>query len=159
VVGENLDGHVCLLKGVLLAVLVADCVPVYLLDPASKAIALLHAGWRGTAGEILAAGVEKLESLGVICRENLVMHCGVSICGSCYEVGSEVVQAVTGRSDDRPETLDLRSILAGQAERLGLKKVTISPLCTVHDNGWFHSYRACGEKAGRMAAYLGVPLS
>lgn len=158
-VKEGLDGHATTTAGILLTVLVADCVPVYLLDPRSKAVMLLHAGWRGTAAGILATGVDQLESCGVTDRADIVMHCGVSVCGDCYEVGPEVIRATSGRNVERAETLDLRAVLAEQAERLGIGQVTKSPRCTVHDVGWFHSYRSNGASAGRMAAYLGVPLA
>jgi copper oxidase (laccase) domain-containing protein len=63
---EGLDGHATSTKGILLTVTVADCIPVYLLDPVKKAVALLHAGWRGIAGRILAEGVETLgEACGI----------------------------------------------------------------------------------------------
>ncbi len=159
VVRDGFDGHLTTDPGTLLTVLVADCVPVYLLDPASEAVALLHAGWRGVAGGILSAGIEQLEAAGTTNIQNLVMHCGVSVCGRCYEVGPEVIGEVTGRNVDRAETLDLRSVLAKQAVQFGIHQVTVSPFCTVHDSELFHSYRAHGERAGRMAAYLGVPLS
>ncbi len=56
---EGIDGWVTADTGVLLTVTVADCIPVYLVVP-RKAVALLHAGWRGTAGGILSRGVERL---------------------------------------------------------------------------------------------------
>ena len=48
--GETADGHATSARGVLLAITVADCVPVYLLDAEARAVALLHAGWRGDRG-------------------------------------------------------------------------------------------------------------
>ena len=59
-VREGFDGHATAVPGVLLIVLVADCVPVYLLNPNSKAVVLVHAGWRGTAAGMLEAGVNQL---------------------------------------------------------------------------------------------------
>lgn len=156
---EGLDGHATTNAGLLLTILVADCVPVYLLDPGSKALALLHAGWRGIAAGILEAGVRQLERCGARHRSEIVMHCGISICGDCYEVGSDVIRATCGRTVERAENLDLRGLLADRAKRLGINTVTVSQWCTVHDAGRFHSYRSRGEKAGRMAAYLGVPLA
>lgn len=158
-VREGLDGHATKIAGVLLIVLVADCVPVYLLNPISKAVVLLHAGWRGTAAGILEVGLNQLESFGETHRADVVMHCGVSICGRCYEVGPEVIEATSGRKVDRPETLDLRGVLVEQAQRFGIGQVTTSSWCTLHDVGRFHSYRSNGVSAGRMAAYLGVPLA
>lgn len=154
----DVDGHVTNSAGLMLNVLVADCVPVYLLHPETMTLGLLHAGWRGTAAGILEAGVEGLESLGVTRRSEILMHCGVSICGDCYEVGPEVLESVSGRKTDEAGTLDLRERLARQAKALGLERVSLSKWCTVHDAGLFHSHRSMGARAGRMAAYLGVPL-
>ena len=61
---EGADGHATGSAGVLLTVTVADCVPIYLVDPAARRIALLHAGWRGTAAGMLRAGVELLRAHG-----------------------------------------------------------------------------------------------
>ena len=55
----GMDGWVSTTPGVMLTITVADCVPVYLVVP-SRAVALLHAGWRGTAGGILGRGVERV---------------------------------------------------------------------------------------------------
>ena len=54
------DGHATSAAGVLLAVTVADCVPIYVVDPERRVVALLHAGWRVIASGIMASGVETL---------------------------------------------------------------------------------------------------
>lgn len=152
------DGHATATPGRLLAVTVADCVPVYLLDPVRRAVALLHAGWRGTAAGILAEGVAALAEHAGSSPGDLVVHCGVGICGACYEVGAEVFAGCGapvppgGRGP-----LDLRSVLAGQAAELGVARVTVSPLCSAHDAAWFFSHRRAPGEGGRMAAYLGFP--
>lgn len=151
---DGCDGHATRETGVLLAVSVADCVPVYLSDSASGAVALLHAGWRGTAAGILEAGIAILKAHGAMLA-NIVMHCGVSICGTCYEVGPEVVLEVTGSRVEKSEQLDLRAELARRARVVGVGAVTISPFCAAHDADRFHSHRASGGRGGRMIAYLG----
>ena len=150
---EGFDGHVTTAAGVLLAVSVADCVPVYLTSRDASAVGLVHAGWRGVAGRILAETVRTFGSLGVPSGD-IVMHCGVAICGACYVVGSDVYDAVTGRATHGPTRLDLRAELARQAKDLGIADVTISPHCTAHDGALFHSHRGSGGRAGRMIAYL-----
>ena len=64
---DGIDGWVTTAPGVLLTVTVADCIPVYLVVP-GRGVALLHAGWRGTAGGILRAGVERLLAAHWRCR-------------------------------------------------------------------------------------------
>lgn len=156
---DGADGHVTTVAGALLTVTVADCVPVYLAAPAYGAVALLHAGWRGTAAGILGRGTAMLREAAGCGPEAIVAHLGVAICGDCYEVGAEVVEGCGGVAEGTgPWHVDLRSKLAGQAAELGIERVTVSPWCTAHDHGRFHSHRASGGLAGRMVAYLGVPI-
>lgn len=152
---EGCDGHATREPGVLLAVSVADCVPVYLADPTSGAMALLHAGWRGTAAGILEAGLAVMEQRAASAPVNTVIHCGISICGMCYEVGPEVIREVTGSHVEKPERLDLRAELARRARAAGVREVTVSAFCAAHDADRFHSHRASGGRGGRMIAYLG----
>ena len=63
------DGIVTNQPGVMIAVGVADCLPLLLLDPVKKVAAALHAGWKGTAGNIAAKGVETLVKLGLTVLE------------------------------------------------------------------------------------------
>jgi polyphenol oxidase len=155
VIRDGVDGHTTDRPGTLLTVTVADCIPVYLLDPARRAAALLHAGWRGIAGGILAEGVAALERLGGA-RADFVMHCGVGICGSCYEVGPEVITACGGVAGEGRGPLDLRAVLARQGQALGLEWISTSPRCSAHEPEDFWSHRASGGAAGRMVAYLGL---
>jgi YfiH family protein len=150
---DGIDGHATADAGVLLTVTVADCIPVYLAAPEHGAIALVHAGWRGTAGNILARSVALLQQHAVAASE-IVMHCGVGICGDCYEVGSEVAVRF-GRSGS--VQLDLRAILAQRARDLGIQEVSISPWCSAEGRDRFFSHRASGGRDGRMVAYLGRP--
>ncbi|MEZ0333905.1 MAG: polyphenol oxidase family protein [Gemmatimonadales bacterium] len=154
---EDVDGWVTTSPGVLLTVTVADCIPVYLAVP-GKGIALLHAGWRGTGGGILARGVAALAAVTGSVLSQVVMHCGVGICGQCYEVGSEVVVGC-GRPADGPGPwhLDLREVLADQAAALGVRNVTRSSRCSAHERPTFYSHRASRGTDGRMVAYLGIP--
>lgn len=143
--------------GQLLTVTVADCIPVYLAAPQYGAVALVHAGWRGTAARILERAVGLLAEQTKCSIGDMVMHCGVGICGSCYEVGSEVNEQLTGRASSGPARVDLRSLLADQARALGLGDVTVSSWCTAHDHDRFFSHRASGGRDGRLVAYLGQP--
>jgi len=154
---EGVDGHATATRGILLTVTVADCIPVYLVDPRRRAIALLHAGWRGTAAGILGRGLELLAERAGTDPADVVMHAGVGICGRCYEVGSEVMTGVGLPADGGgPWHVDLRERLAVQARWLGIGEVTRSSWCSAHDRGRFYSHRASRGADGRMVAYLGV---
>ncbi len=152
---DGVDGHCTNAPGVLLAVTVADCVPVYLAEPRSGWVGLLHAGWRGIAQGIVERGIEILSRLAESSPADLVLHCGVSICGDCYEVGPEVRQAVLGVGGLAGGKLDLRAALEQRARLAGVTELTVSPWCTAHDSQAFYSHRGSRGGDGRMLAYLG----
>jgi YfiH family protein len=156
---DDMDGHATATPGVLLTVTVADCIPVYLAVPGKGAMALLHAGWRGVAGRILERGVEVLKRRASARASDIVMHCGVGICGDCYEVGPEVASQLTGHVEVATQRVDLRAVLARQAEQLGVAEVSQSRWCSAHDHDRFFSHRASGGRDGRMVAHLGRPLA
>jgi hypothetical protein len=156
---EGIDGWVTGAPGVLLTVTVADCIPVYLAVP-GRGVALLHAGWRGIAGGILGRGLARLLALTQSMPTGVTMHCGIGICGACYEVGSEVMSGCGVAADGPgPWRLDLRHTLAEQAARLGIPRITLSSHCSAHDRPTFYSHRGSGGTDGRMVAYLGMPVS
>lgn len=153
---EGIDGWITTTPGILLTVTIADCVPVYLVAP-DRGVALLHAGWRGTAGGILGRGLERLLAAVSCPLADVVMHCGVGICGECYEVGSEVMAGCgVPAAGEGPWHFDLRGRLTEQARALGLKQVTASNWCSAHDRSLFYSHRASRGSDGRMVAYLGI---
>ena len=151
--GEEADGHLSDERGTAMAVTVADCVPIFLAHP-SGAAAVLHSGWRGTEARILEVAVSQLDALGLRADE-LRLHCGPAICGRCYEVSPEVYLRLTGRSVERPTTVDLRAIIAGHARALGIREISVSELCTRCDNDRFFSHRA-GD-AGRQLGVIVAP--
>jgi YfiH family protein len=150
--GPEADGHLSSRRGTAMAVTVADCVPVFLAHP-SGAVATLHSGWRGTAARITERAIEQFGRLGFPAAK-LRLHCGPAICGRCYEVSADVHARLTGRDPGKPTTVDLRALIADHARALGVREITISPLCTRCDNDRFFSHRAGDE--GRQ---LGVILA
>jgi YfiH family protein len=158
---DGVDGHATAAAGVLLTVTVADCIPVYLAVPQKGAVALLHAGWRGVAAGVLERGVEVLKRHAFARGDDIVMHCGVGICGACYEVGAEVAARFSGGggAGTGPQHIDLRAILVHQARHLGISQVSVSSWCSAHHREQFFSHRASAGRDGRMVAYLGRPLA
>ena len=157
---DDADGHATAARGLLLLITVADCVPIYLVAPRRGAIALLHAGWRGTAAGILERGVALLAERAGAEPGELVMHAGVAISGARYEVGAEVMAGVgCPAPPPGPWHVDLREVLAGRARTLGIGAVTVSGHCTAGERGAFFSHRGSGGQDGRMVAYLGIPAA
>ncbi len=139
--------------GTLLAITVADCVPVFLIDPTSRILTLAHAGWRGMARGVLEAALAEMTALGAR-ADRIEAHLGPSICRSCYEVGPEVPRAL-GLSG-APAKVDLRAVAAARLVAAGLvrSQITRSGLCTRCSQGALYSYRG-GDASRRACAFLG----
>ena len=148
------DGHLATEKGIALTVSVADCIPVFIAH-ASGAVAILHAGWRGTAGRILDSGLEAL-ARHKIPPDELMVHLGPGICGRCYEVSADVRAQLTGQPANRAGNVDLRALLAEQAHESGVQRVSVSPSCTRCDNDLFFSHR--GGDTGRQLGVIVASL-
>lgn len=141
--------------GVLLAVTVADCVPVFMVDRERRSLGLVHAGWRGTAAGVVGSTLESMRRLGAGV-ESLYVHLGPAICGRCYEVGPEVPAALGGSRETR--NVDLRAHIARELADAGVDagRLTVSAACTRCDSGSFFSYRG-GDRGRHMCAFLGWP--
>jgi YfiH family protein len=148
----GVDGHMTTTPGTALAVTIADCTPVFIAHP-DGAVAVLHAGWRGTAAGILPIGLDALDAAGFRASACSV-HLGPSICGRCYEVGPEVLSAVRGGAASGKGRLDVRAVLAEQARARGVRSLTQSPLCTRCDGDALFSHRA-GD-AGRQLGIIAI---
>ena len=149
---DDADGHVAVDRGTALAVTIADCVPVFIAHP-SGAVALLHAGWRGTEARIVEKGVTELTKRGIRASE-LRVHFGPAICGRCYEVSPDVYHRLTGKDPGKPTPIDLRRLLERQAESAGARHISMSVSCTRCDNDRFFSHRA-----GDVGRQLGVIIA
>jgi polyphenol oxidase len=150
------DGHATSTAGLLLAVSVADCVPISLVCSRTRAIVLLHAGWRGIAAGILERGLRVLGELLAGRTSDVRIHFGPAICGQCYEVGPEVHAALGLPRNGPAGTVDLRAALADRAVAAGVEPAAISSSswCTRCDSSVFFSHRA-GD-AGRQVGVLGL---
>ena len=153
------DGHATGEPGVLLTVSVADCVPVSIVDPGRRAIAIVHAGWRGVVAGVLGEALRVLaETVGTGPSE-VFIHAGPSICGGCYEVGPDVHGQLGLPIPKEPTPVDLAGALGRQAERLGVPRgsLTRSAHCTRCASDRFYSHRA--GASGRQVGILGVAVS
>jgi polyphenol oxidase len=123
------DGQVTSRHDVAPAVLVADCLPIAIAG--DGAVAMLHAGWRGLAGGVIAAGVKALADLGAGRNLAAAIGPGAGLC--CYEVGAEVHAAfgelpaavLVGRN------LDLKAIARHELMAAGVAEVSDVEVCTI----------------------------
>lgn len=136
------DGQVTAERGVAALVLTADCLPIALVAP--EGVGMVHAGWRGLANGVIAAGVEALRGLGAG-RVAAAIGPGAGPC--CYEVGEEV-HAAFGTSG---RTVDLKAIARARLEAAGVDVVHDCGLCTIHEPDRFFSHRRDRGVTGRQA--------
>ena len=139
-------------RGLALTVVTADCVPV--LIGAGERLAAVHAGWRGLAGSILAATLDRLEGAG-----SVTAWIGPAIGSCCYEVGEEVAERVLAASSNRRDLitegprgrphLDLVGAARAQLAAGGVENVHAVGVCTKCDDERLWSYRREGKAAGR----------
>ena len=143
--------------GLALSVITADCVPV-LVAGASRIVAI-HAGWRGIAGGVVAAGLAQLPAAEVSGARAWV---GPAIGPCCYEVGDDVAAAVAGASvpavvsagpRGKPH-LDVRRAVVEQLRGAGVADVATFGPCTRCEPALLWSYRRDGKAAGRNIAYV-----
>jgi YfiH family protein len=140
-----------------LCVLVADCVPAVVADPAAGVLAVVHAGWRGVAARTMAAGIDAAVSLGAT-PASCHVYLGPRISQASYEVGDEVAAAfrAAGCGDDVVAAGDRhRADLAGACVRQLLacgvlaEHVTVSHAVTDGGDRYFsdRAQRPCGRFA------------
>ena len=165
---ERCDALATNLKGVLLGVKTADCVPVVLGDPRAGACAAVHAGWRGTLAEIVKRALARMrEEFGTDPRD-VRAALGPAALGCCYEVGAEVIDAFRGKFEDADSLftptreghalVDLHEANRRQLVEAGVHadRVHLLPLCTMCRPDLFFSYRQDRKLYGRTGRLLSV---
>jgi len=144
------DGQATATRGVGVAVLAADCLPVAVAS--EGAVAMLHAGWRGLVGGVLEQGVRAVRELGGRGPLHGAIGPGAGPC--CYEVGEEVHAAFADRWPQarRGDNLDLKAIARAQLVEVGVAEVHDVAMCTIcSDPGLFFSHRRHRGVTGRQA--------
>lgn len=171
--GERPDGDAIVsnVAGLVLAVMVADCVPILLADRRRGAAAAIHAGWRGTCARVAMAAIATMRREFGSNPSDLVAAIGPSVGVDDYEVGESLIEAFRqeGHADssirrwftrtaNRPH-LDLWTANRDQLIEAGLDpaRIHLSGLSTVSHPDILESYRVAGDQSGRMAALIVVP--
>jgi YfiH family protein len=165
---EECDGLATALPEAPLAVFTADCVPVVLWAPRERALAVLHAGWRGTLAKIVAAGVSFLEREWGAAPATVAMFLGPGVGPCCYDVGADVASAAEEAFGKRlgqvlTETGGARRLDLARANELVGQEAGLLPdniyrlaTCTACEAELFASWRREGEAAGRQMAVAAV---
>ncbi len=143
-------------RGVVCAVLTADCLPVFVSDKQGSVVGVAHAGWRGIAGGV----IESLLKATNVNGKDLVAHLGPAISVSAYQVGAEVRDQYIDKNRSFASCfavctekiyLDLYKAAKVVLAESGVVSVSGGGYCTYRDGKEFFSYRRDGKKSGRMA--------
>lgn len=142
----------------------ADCVPIIMADANARKIAVVHAGWRGTAAGIVRNAINELIKKGSQ-PEDIVIAIGPAIRQCCFETGPECAEqlcdSVEGSAaliewkNQRPYP-DLQAINALQALACGVGTIDVSHLCTSCHPEMFYSHRRFNGQTGRQGAIAGI---
>ncbi|MFF0005371.1 peptidoglycan editing factor PgeF [Streptomyces tibetensis] len=154
----SVDAIVTTRRGLALAVLTADCVPVLLADPAAGIVAAAHAGRPGMIAGVVPAALRAMTELGAE-PSRIVARTGPTVCGRCYEVPeamraevSAVEPAAYAETSWGTPAVDVSAGVHAQLERLGVRDRAQSPVCTLESRDHF-SYRR-DRTTGRLAGYV-----
>jgi hypothetical protein len=161
--GVQADALTSATPGAALAVRSADCLPILLADPRHRAVAAVHAGWRGSAAAIAERAVECMRERYGSRPGELLAAFGPSIRRCCFEVGPEVAREFAAwfpeRSDlDRRAHVDLPEVSRRQLIAAGIpaERIAAGAPCTVCGGAEFHSYRRDRDAAGRMHSVVRI---
>jgi YfiH family protein len=154
----EVDAVVTARRGLALAVLTADCVPVLLADPVAGVVAAAHAGRPGLVAGVVPAAVRAMTELGAE-PSRIVARTGPAVCGRCYEVPEDMRTEVAAREPAAhavttwgTPAVDVSAGVHAQLDRLGVRDREQSPVCTLESGDHF-SYRR-DRTTGRLAGYV-----
>ncbi|HUU56653.1 MAG TPA: polyphenol oxidase family protein [bacterium] len=151
-----------------LAVFTADCVPVVLWAARERALAVLHAGWRGTLAKIVVEGVSRLEDGWRVRAADVAVFLGPAVGPCCYDVGDDVARAAEAAFGKRvgqvlQEERGKRRLDLHRANELAAQEAGVPPdnvyrvaTCTSCEAELFASHRRDGAAAGRMMAVASI---
>lgn len=167
---EDVDGMITDVPGVVLATFYADCVPLYFIDPAHRAVGLSHSGWRGTAAGIGRVTVRKMQETYGTRPEDIRSAIGPSICQECYEVSEDVIlefrdafpkenwKDLFYRKENGKYQLNLQEAnrLIMMDAGIPAENISLPGICTCCNPEFLFSHRASKGRRGNLGAFLGI---
>ena len=146
-------------KGVVCAVLTADCLPIFISNQHGTQVGVVHAGWKGVLNGVIESTIAKFSDT------NLLAHFGPAISQTAFTVGDDVYQQFIGKDVKLKDAFiqkgDKHQLDIYQAARiilkdLGVESITGGDECTFKQKDKYFSYRRDGEKSGRMAHLIWI---
>lgn len=156
---KQADASVTSMKGLVCAVLTADCLPVFFCDQAGTEVAVAHAGWRGLHAGIISNTVKAMKSPA----SEILVSLGPAIGPLSFEVGEEVFYAFADKNEANKKAFeattkghylcDIYQLARLELESVGIDKIAGGDCCTYRENHRFYSYRR-QQNTGRMASLI-----
>lgn len=160
---KDVDALITDKKNLPLAVFTADCLTIFLYDPVTLSIGIIHSGWRSTRENIATQTIQLMQKKFNTQAQNLYLGLGPAIRYCCYAVGEELVRHFPDYSlkQDGHYYLDLVGINKRQLLDAGVKETNVSDsgICTSCQNKEFFSYRREGKNCGRMMSVIMLKVS
>ncbi|MGC2659035.1 MAG: peptidoglycan editing factor PgeF [Bryobacteraceae bacterium] len=157
------DALVSNVVGEAIGVRTADCVPMLFLDPEHRAVAAIHAGWRGTVNAIALRALEAMQANFNTNPASVHAAIGPAIQACCYEVGSDVASRFSQLFPEWTAPPERRKVDLPEANRRHLLSAGVPEghiydcgLCTYCEPGLFFSFRREPADPGRMLSAIGV---
>jgi polyphenol oxidase len=153
------DGLITSKAGILLGVMVADCIPLLLCDPKKKVVGAIHCGWRPIVGGIAEQAISIFADEFGSDPSDIAAVMGPSAGPCCYEIGGEVAERLKPSSLIRRDGklyVDLRAELSGNLLDAGVSRSNIEIFsdCTICGSKLYFSHRRDGLRSGRMMGYI-----
>jgi len=158
---EGTDGLLTAHPGIMLGVLVADCIPLLLYDPVHDVIGAIHCGWCSTVNNIAGKALGMMTEHFTTDPGELITVLGPSAGPCCYRVGEDVARYLDPgsiRTFDGSVYADLRAELTGRLVKAGVDILHIEIFndCTICNESLYFSFRRDGIRSGRMLGYIMV---
>jgi YfiH family protein len=160
---EGFDALITNKKDIFLQILVADCTPILLFDPTNEVVAAIHAGWRGTANNIVQNTLEKMKDVFNTNPSDCFAYVGTCISQPFFEVDEDVAlyfdeEFYVFDKEKNKYFIDLKgcNVLALSDVGLMNNRIAVSPFCTVKDNDLFFSHRHEKGTTGRFGVIIGM---
>ena len=151
------DGFITDESGVPLAILTADCLSVFIYDPRRPAVAILHAGWRGSEQNICQEGVKAMQNKFASQPKDLLVGFGPSIRSCCFEVEKDFKSNFAFGLLKKGSRIFMDIALINQRQLVGCgvreENIFDPQLCTFSDSSFF-SFRKEAKDAGRMISVI-----
>ncbi|MDE6829848.1 MAG: peptidoglycan editing factor PgeF [Lachnospiraceae bacterium] len=164
------DGLVTNVPGICLVTFYADCVPLFFVDPAHRAIGLSHSGWKGTVHKMGKVTVERMREKFGTDPSQVVAAIGPSICQECYEVSEDVIEQFREnfrkelweelfyRKENGKYQLDLWRANRAVLMEAGIagERIAVTNVCTHCNPDILFSHRSTGIDRGNLSAFLAL---